>query len=91
VKAIVAKEEEEASLNSTLEVAELSFCGFTASHQMLLAPNTWTPTVVAAARSSLATAQPRKIAARMKKAKTLVVYMVVILQNIKYVLSSKCE
>jgi hypothetical protein len=57
-------------------VAELSFCGITASHQMLLAPNTCTLTVDAArACSTLAKAQPNKIAARRQKDRIFVEYM----------------
>jgi len=59
---MVTKDEEVASFNSTLVVAELSFCGVTASHHTLLAPNTCSCTVEVA--SACETAHPRKITAR---------------------------
>jgi hypothetical protein len=60
-----------------LVVAPLSFEGRTASHQMLLAPNTETLTVddVARACSTLATAHPKKSATKTQSERILVVYM----------------
>jgi hypothetical protein len=65
------KEEEEASFTSILAVCPLSFLGCTASHQMLLDPNTCKLTVEAETCSTPARAHPNNIATKSKNDKDL--------------------
>jgi len=71
------KEEEEASFTSILTVCPLSFLGCTASHQMLLDPNTCKLTVEAC--SAFTRAHPNNIATKSKNDKDLL-YIIKVLQ-----------